>query len=82
VGRRDGRYLQTVKKRRGRSVGLFEKNEWECAVANGHPDLAAAQDSALAPLIGKKLRKTCGRCSKFTCVAKSIRCVAATAIST
>jgi inorganic triphosphatase YgiF len=55
--RRDGRFAQTVKKRRGRSVGLFERDEWECPVENGQPDLAAARDSALAPLIGKKLRR-------------------------
>jgi Crp-like helix-turn-helix domain/CYTH domain len=52
----NGHYVQTVKKRGGHSVGLFERNEWECEVADGRPDLDAALDTPLAPLLNKKLR--------------------------
>jgi triphosphatase len=57
VRRANGHYVQTVKKRGGRSVGLFERNEWECDVADGRPDLDAALDTPLAPLLNKKLRR-------------------------
>jgi triphosphatase len=53
----NGHYVQTVKKRSGRSVGLFERNEWECDVADGRPNLDAALDTPLAPLLNKKLRR-------------------------
>lgn len=53
----NGHYVQTVKKRGGHSVGLFERNEWECDVADGRPDLDAALDTPLAPLLNKKLRR-------------------------
>jgi inorganic triphosphatase YgiF len=58
VRRASGSYVQTIKKRGGRSVGLFERNEWECDVAEGRPDLDAAHDTPLAPLVNKKLRRT------------------------
>jgi triphosphatase len=57
VRRANGHYVQTVKKRGGRSVGLFERNEWECDVADGRPDLDATLDTPLAPLLNKKLRR-------------------------
>lgn len=57
VRRANGHYVQTVKMRGGRSVGLFERNEWECDVADGRPDLDAALDTPLAPLLNKKLRR-------------------------
>jgi len=57
VRRVNGYYVQTVKRRGGRSVGLFERNEWECDVADGRPDFDAALDTPLAPLLNKKLRR-------------------------
>jgi inorganic triphosphatase YgiF len=50
--------VQTIKKRGGRSVGLFERNEWEWDLADGRLDLDAAHDTPLAPLLNKKLRRT------------------------
>jgi triphosphatase len=57
VRRADGHYTQTIKKRGNRSVGLFERNEWECNVADGRPNLDAAQNTPLAPLLTNKLRR-------------------------
>jgi triphosphatase len=57
VQRVDGHYVQTIKKRGGRSVGLFERNEWECDLVDGRPDLDAAQATPLASLLNKKLRR-------------------------
>jgi len=42
----NGHSVQTVKKRGRRSVGLFERKEWECDVVDGQPDLDAARDNA------------------------------------
>ncbi|HEY2534606.1 MAG TPA: CHAD domain-containing protein [Xanthobacteraceae bacterium] len=53
----DGHFMQTIKKRGNRSVGLFERNEWECDVRNGQPALDTAHDTALAPVLNKKLRR-------------------------
>ena len=50
----NGHSVQTIKKRGRRSVGLFERNEWECEVVNGQPDLNTARDTALAPMLTKK----------------------------
>jgi inorganic triphosphatase YgiF len=58
VRRANGNYVQTIKKRGGRSVGLFERNEWECNLADDRPDLDAARDTPLVPLLNKKLRRT------------------------
>jgi triphosphatase len=56
--RRDGdRRIQTVKQQCGDSAGLFMRNEWQCEVDGRERDLAAARDTALRPLIGKKLRR-------------------------
>jgi triphosphatase len=57
VRRVDGQHIQTIKKQGGRSVGLFDRNEWECDVASGKPELDAAHGTALAPLLSGKLRR-------------------------
>jgi inorganic triphosphatase YgiF len=51
------RRVQTVKQQRGNSAGLFMRNEWQSEVVGREPDLDAARDTALHPLIGKKLRR-------------------------
>jgi inorganic triphosphatase YgiF len=55
VRRRDGRYVQTVKQQRGKSVGLFERGEWKTEIAGRRPDLAATRGTALHPYVDKKL---------------------------
>jgi triphosphatase len=57
VRQSNGRHVQTIKQQRGRSVGLFERNEWEQEIAGQQPDLDAARGTALEPLLGKKLRR-------------------------
>jgi triphosphatase len=53
----DGQHIQTIKKQRSRSVGLFDREEWECNVASGRPDLDAAHGTALEPLLSRKARR-------------------------
>jgi triphosphatase len=56
--RREGnRHVQTVKQQCGDSAGLFMRNEWQREVDGRETDLAAARDTALCPLIGKKLSR-------------------------
>jgi inorganic triphosphatase YgiF len=56
--RRIGRRLvQTVKHENGASTTLFARNEWEHAIHSRQPDLDAVRDTALAPLMNKKLRR-------------------------
>lgn len=52
-------YVQTIKTARGDSEFL-ERSEWECALASAHPDLAAAEGTALAPLLSEKVRAALG----------------------
>ena len=55
--RRIGRRLvQTVKQENSVSARLA-RNEWEHDVRSNEPDLDAARDTALAPLLNKKLRR-------------------------
>jgi len=55
--RRIGRRLvQTVKQENSASAALFARNEWEHDIRAKQPDLDAARDTALAPLLNKKLR--------------------------
>ena len=54
IGRR---YVQTIKQETGESAALFARNEWEHDIGGRQPDLDAAQDTALAPLLSKKLRR-------------------------
>src|SRR5262245_60926960 len=49
------RYVQTIKAT-GNSH-LFERAEWEAAVAGETPDLRLARDTALEPLLSNKLRR-------------------------
>lgn len=56
VRRDNGHYVQTIKKRDARSVGLFQRNEWECDLADDRPNLDVAHGTPLAPLLNKKLR--------------------------
>jgi triphosphatase len=54
--RRIGRHLrQTIKQENGAGAALFARNEWEQDVGAKRPDLDAARDTALAPLLSKKL---------------------------
>jgi inorganic triphosphatase YgiF len=56
--RRIGRRLvQTVKQENGTGAVLFARNEWEKDIRTRQPDLDAARDTALAPLLNKKLRE-------------------------
>src|SRR5436305_1030525 len=53
--RRVGRtHVQTIKASDG---GPFERGEWETPVADDHPDLKAARNTPLDPLLGKKTRR-------------------------
>jgi inorganic triphosphatase YgiF len=49
--------LQTIKQETGDSGALFARNEWEHDIGGNQPDLDAAQDTALGPLLNKKLRR-------------------------
>jgi inorganic triphosphatase YgiF len=54
--RRIGRRLvQTVKQENGAGAALFARNEWEHDIRARQPDLDAARDTALAPLLSKKV---------------------------
>jgi triphosphatase len=56
--RRIGRHhVQTIKQDTGDSGALFTRNEWEHHIGGKQPDLDAAQGTALAPLLSKKLRR-------------------------
>ena len=56
--RRIGRRLvQTVKQENGTGAALFARNEWEHDIRARQPDFDAARDTALAPLLNKKLRE-------------------------
>ena len=57
IRREDDRRVRTVKRQRGKSAGLFMRNEWQCEVDGRQSDLSAARDTALHPLIGKKLNQ-------------------------
>ncbi len=52
--RRIGRqHVQTIKT----GYGLFERGEWETAVASDHPDLKAARRNPIKPLLTRKARQ-------------------------
>jgi triphosphatase len=57
VRRIGGRYVQTIKQQSGRSVGFFQRAEWECDIGSRTPDLNAARGTALQPLLGRKLKR-------------------------
>jgi inorganic triphosphatase YgiF len=54
IGRR---HVQTIKQENPGNAALFARSEWEHDVATKQPDLDAARDTALAPLLNKKLRR-------------------------
>jgi triphosphatase len=57
VRRAGRRHVQTIKQDADASAALFARNEWERDIAGTQPDLDAARDTALAPLLSKKLRR-------------------------
>jgi inorganic triphosphatase YgiF len=57
VRRAGRRHVQTIKQDAGASAALLVRNEWERDIAGTQPDLDAARDTALAPLLSKKLRR-------------------------
>ena len=52
IGRR---HVQTIKQENNGNAALFARGEWEHDVPTKQPDLNAARDTALAPLLNKKL---------------------------
>jgi len=48
-------YVQTIKTARS-AAEVFERDEWEQAVPSHEPDLSAAEDTALAPLLSAEVR--------------------------
>src|SRR5271166_3085259 len=57
VRRAGRRHVQTIKQDANASAALFTRNEWERDIAGTQPDLDAARDTALAPLLSRKLRR-------------------------
>jgi inorganic triphosphatase YgiF len=57
VRRINRRHVQTIKEETGESAALFARNEWEHDVSGERPDLDMARDTALEPLLSKKLRR-------------------------
>jgi CYTH domain len=56
--RRDGNHqVQTVKRERAGNGAALSRDEWECNVEGGRPDLDAARGTALKPLLTKKARR-------------------------
>ena len=56
--RRIGRHhVQTIKQENNGNAALFARGEWEHDVPAKQLDLNAARDTALAPLLNKKLRR-------------------------
>ena len=58
VRRLGRRLVQTVKQENGAGAALFARNEWEQDIRAKQPDLDVARDTALAPLLTKKLRES------------------------
>jgi triphosphatase len=54
IGRR---HVQTVKQENGAGAPLLARNEWEQDIHANRPDLDLAGETALAPLLNKKLRR-------------------------
>jgi len=54
IGRR---HVQTIKRESGESAALFARDEWEHPISGRQPDLDVAQDAALGPVFGKKMRR-------------------------
>jgi triphosphatase len=54
IGRR---HVQTVKQEDSAKAAALSRNEWEHDIGADQPDLDATRDTALAPLLSKKLRR-------------------------
>jgi len=50
-------HVQTVKQENNGNAALFARGEWEQDIQTKQPDLDAARDTALAPLLSKQLRR-------------------------
>jgi len=57
VRRIGSRLVQTVKQEHNGNAALFTRGEWEHDIRTNLPDLDAARDTGLAPLLKKKLRR-------------------------
>jgi len=55
IGRR---HIQTIKQESGESAAVFTRDEWEHQIGGRQPDLDLAQDAALGPVFGKKVRRS------------------------
>src|SRR5262245_9859005 len=55
IGRR---HIQTIKQESGESAAVFTRDEWEHQIGGRQPDLDVAQDAALGPVFGKKVRRS------------------------
>jgi inorganic triphosphatase YgiF len=51
VREQEGRRVQTIKSRSSRKGGMFSRREWEREINGEVPDLDAAEDTPLAPLL-------------------------------
>ncbi len=54
IGRR---HVQTIKQDSGEGTTLLARKEWEQEISGQQPDIDAARDTALEPLLSKKLRR-------------------------
>src|SRR5262249_38183456 len=54
IGRR---HVQTIKRESDENAALFARDEWEHPINGRQPDLDVAQDAALGPVFGKKIRR-------------------------
>jgi inorganic triphosphatase YgiF len=52
-----GKFIQTVKQSDGPAAGLFDRPEWEQEIDSADVNFDAADQTPLAPLLGKKIRK-------------------------
>ena len=50
-------HVQTIKQEGGQAAPFLARDEWEREIPGRQPDLEAAQDTALEPLLSKKLRR-------------------------
>ena len=54
IGRR---HVQTIKRESDENAALFARDEWEHPINGRQPDLDVAEDAALGPVFGKKMRR-------------------------
>jgi triphosphatase len=53
----DGQFLQTVKRNESGNGAALTRQEWETEINDQNPDLGAARETALEPLLTKKVRR-------------------------